>query len=78
MSPVNDFNFIAVNTFDHRKYPSFKFAPDMADRTWPDKQLKKAPLWCSVDILDGNQALIDPMTISKKLRFWDLLLICGF
>jgi len=50
----------------------------MADRTWPDKQLKKAPLWCSVDLRDGNQALIDPMTISKKLRFWELLLSCGF
>ncbi len=67
-----------MNSYDHRKYPSFKFAPDMADRTWPDKHLNKAPLWCSVDLRDGNQALIDPMTISKKLRFWELLLNCGF
>ena len=50
----------------------------MADRTWPDQILSKAPLWCSVDLRDGNQALIDPMTIPKKLRFWELLLHCGF
>jgi 2-isopropylmalate synthase len=67
-----------VNTYDHRKYPSFQFAADMTDRTWPDKILDKAPVWCSVDLRDGNQALIDPMTISKKLRFWDLLVKCGF
>jgi len=38
------------------------FVPlDLRDRTWPDKRLVKAPLWCSVDLRDGNQALIDPM-----------------
>ena len=67
-----------MNTYDHRKYPSFRFAADMTDRTWPDKILDRAPVWCSVDLRDGNQALIDPMTISKKLRFWDLLVQCGF
>ena len=67
-----------MNSYDHTKYPSFQFAPELQDRTWPDKQLNRAPLWCSVDLRDGNQALIDPMTISKKLRFWELLLNCGF
>lgn len=52
--------------------------PPGKNRRWPDNQLTKAPKWCSVDLRDGNQALIDPMTIPKKLRFWDMLLRCGF
>jgi len=50
----------------------------VSSRRWPDNSLDKAPTWCSVDLRDGNQALIDPMTIPKKLRFWDMLLKCGF
>ena len=50
----------------------------MPNRQWPNIAVNEAPVWCSVDLRDGNQALIDPMTIPKKLRFWDMLLKCGF
>ncbi len=67
-----------MSQYDHQKYPSFQFAPAITNRQWPDAQLTSAPTWCSVDLRDGNQALIDPMTIPKKLRFWEMLLRCGF
>ena len=51
---------------------------DIADRQWPSKVLTTAPRWCSVDLRDGNQALIDPMSVEEKLRLWDLLLDVGF
>ena len=55
------------------------FAPiDLPDRTWPNIVLDKAPRWCSVDLRDGNQALIDPMNVDEKLKMWDLLLEVGF
>src|SRR5689334_489423 len=50
----------------------------LEDRTWPDKALDRAPLWCSVDLRDGNQALIDPMDPERKRRFWEVLLGIGF
>ena len=50
----------------------------LLDRTWPNKTLQAAPRWCSVDLRDGNQALIDPMNVDEKLRLWDLLLEIGF
>ena len=49
----------------------------LADRTWPDKVIDRAPGWCAVDLRDGNQALIDPMGAEKKMRFFDLLLKVG-
>ena len=64
--------------FDYRKYQPFAFAPKLTDRTWADKQLTKAPIWASVDLRDGNQALIDPMTIEQKLKFFKLLVDVGF
>lgn len=64
--------------FDYRKYQPFAFAPKLKDRTWADKTITKAPLWASVDLRDGNQALIDPMTIEQKLRFFKLLVDVGF
>ncbi len=67
-----------MSSYHYAKYPRFRFAAPMSDRTWPDVKLVRAPLWCSVDLRDGNQALIDPMTIVKKLRFWELLIRCGF
>jgi len=67
-----------VKSFNYRKYPAQRFEPELHSRQWPDNKLTKAPTWCSVDLRDGNQALIDPMTIAKKLRFWDMLLRCGF
>src|SRR5580765_2480714 len=50
----------------------------LKDRTWADNRIEKAPLWCSVDLRDGNQALIDPMDPERKRRFWDVLLGVGF
>jgi 2-isopropylmalate synthase len=70
-------NHSEFGAFDYRKYP--KYQPlKKADRRWPDAVLTKAPEWCSVDLRDGNQALIDPMTSDKKLRMWELLLDLGF
>ena len=50
----------------------------LADRTWPSKRIDKAPIWCSVDLRDGNQALIDPMGHERKARMFRLLLDMGF
>jgi 2-isopropylmalate synthase len=50
----------------------------LPDRTWPDKQITKAPIWCSVDLRDGNQALAIPMNISEKLEMFKLLCEIGF
>src|SRR6266850_500384 len=55
------------------------FVPlDLHDRTWPDKRLVKAPRWCSVDLRDGNQALIDPMDPERKRRMFETLVKMGF
>lgn len=68
--------------FNHNKYQPFAFAPEFNDkwtqREWPSKQITKTPMWASVDLRDGNQALIDPMTIPQKLRFFKTLVACGF
>jgi 2-isopropylmalate synthase len=50
----------------------------LPDRTWPDRRITKAPLWCSVDLRDGNQALIDPMDPVRKLRMFQTLCAMGF
>ncbi|MAA87690.1 2-isopropylmalate synthase [Haliea salexigens] len=66
-----------MSQFDHRKYPPF--APvRLASRRWPDRQITGAPRWCSVDLRDGNQALIEPMTGRQKSRLWDQLVKIGF
>lgn len=61
---------------------SAKYRPfppiDLPDRTWPDKVIQQAPAWCSVDLRDGNQALIDPMGHERKMRMYNLLIECGF
>ena len=55
------------------------FAPiDLSDRKWPSRVLTHAPRWCSVDLRDGNQALVDPMNVDEKLRMFELLLEIGF
>ena len=64
--------------FDYKKYRPFAFAPALPDRTWPSKTIDKAPIWASVDLRDGNQALIDPMTIEQKMRFFKTLVDVGF
>ncbi len=47
-------------------------------RQWPDKEIEKAPIWCSVDLRDGNQALIEPMNVAEKMEMFELLLKLGF
>ena len=63
--------------FNHSKYRAFPKV-QLTDRTWPDQALTAAPLWCSVDLRDGNQALIDPMTVEQKKQMWALLVRMGF
>jgi 2-isopropylmalate synthase len=63
--------------FSHRKYQPF--APVVKpDRRWPDQVINKAPQWCSVDLRDGNQALVEPMNAAQKLRLWEQLVAVGF
>jgi 2-isopropylmalate synthase len=59
------------------RYSSF-VPVDLTDRTWPTKQIKVAPKWCSVDLRDGNQALIDPMDTPRKLAMFKLLVAIGY
>ncbi|PLW70844.1 2-isopropylmalate synthase [Pseudohalioglobus lutimaris] len=66
-----------MSDFDYRKYKPFPPVPK-ADRRWPDQLIEKAPVWCSVDLRDGNQALIEPMTARQKSRLWDQLVKVGF
>ena len=64
----------------YNKYVAYdKQVPfDFPERTWPGKRLQRAPRWCSVDLRDGNQALVNPMDSERKLRFWNLLVSMGF
>ena len=65
-----------------KKMPFEKYQPwipiVLHDRTWPNRRLQQAPLWCSVDLRDGNQALIDPMDVERKRRMFDVLVQMGF
>ena len=63
--------------FDHRKYRAFQ-PISKPDRRWPDNVIQAAPEWCSVDLRDGNQALVEPMNAEQKLRLWELLVSIGF
>src|SRR5437867_4550727 len=62
--------------------PSAKYRPfspvQLPDRQWPNRTLTRAPLWCSVDLRDGNQALAVPMNVSQKLELFQTLVKCGF
>ena len=64
------------------RIPSTKYQPftpvDLADRTWPDRVIRTPPVWCSVDLRDGNQALIEPMDAARKRRMFDMLVKIGF
>lgn len=51
---------------------------DYPEREWPNKEIEKAPIWCSVDLRDGNQALIDPMVVQEKIEFFNYLIKLGF
>ncbi len=60
------------------RYRPYGFGVDLPDRTWPERKLAEAPIWCSVDLRDGNQALIDPMDVARKKTMWELLVRLGF
>ncbi|MEV7042639.1 2-isopropylmalate synthase [Amycolatopsis sp. NPDC051061] len=64
----------------HRYRPWYDLVEniDLPDRTWPAKRIDRAPLWCAVDLRDGNQALIDPMSPARKRKFFDLLVRMGY
>ena len=63
--------------FDHTKYQPFQTI-DIKDRTWPNQVITEAPRWCSVDLRDGNQALIEPMSVAQKKKMFGLLVSVGF
>lgn len=66
-----------MKPFEHRKYRPAPAVP-MRQRQWPDRTIDKAPIWASVDLRDGNQALLEPMNVSQKRRMWALLVKLGF
>ncbi|MFC3151346.1 2-isopropylmalate synthase [Litoribrevibacter euphylliae] len=77
MSGANTSGFSHHLSFNHKKYRPF--APiQMKNRTWPDQVITQAPYWCSVDLRDGNQALLEPMTVSQKQALYQLLVEVGF
>ena len=63
--------------FDHTKYKPFQ-PIGLRNRTWPDQVISEAPIWCSVDLRDGNQALIEPMSVVQKSKMFELLVEVGF
>lgn len=62
---------------NYKKYKRFETI-ELKDRKWPNNTINKAPIWCSVDLRDGNQALINPMTVDEKVEFFRLLVKLGF
>ena len=66
-----------MSSMRHEKYQAYAVVP-LADRTWPDQIITKAPTWCSVDLRDGNQALIEPMDSMRKMRMFKILVAMGF
>ncbi|MBQ8970262.1 MAG: 2-isopropylmalate synthase [Lachnospiraceae bacterium] len=63
-----------LNYKRYKKNPVLQYP----EREWPNKEIEKAPVWCSVDLRDGNQALIDPMIVEEKIEFFELLVKLGF
>ena len=63
--------------FDHQKYIQFRPVA-LKDRAWPNRLITKAPYWCSVDLRDGNQALVNPMDVDQKTKMFELLVKLGF
>lgn len=62
---------------NYKKYKRFETIK-LENRTWPNNKIEKAPIWCSVDLRDGNQALINPMTVEEKIEMFELLVELGF
>lgn len=73
-SPIRVAGQMAQAAAKYQPYPEV----GLTDRTWPNKRIEKAPIWCSVDLRDGNQALIDPMGHERKARMFQLLVDMGF
>src|SRR5262245_61766854 len=70
---------VAPNKMPFEKYTPFRPLPlSLPDRQWPSRSIEAAPVWCSVDLRDGNQALIDPMDSERKLRRFNTLVKMGF
>ena len=67
----------AATQKSYKKYRPFP-AVDLADRTWPDQTITRAPIWCSVDLRDGNQSLIEPMDSPRKMAMFRMLVAMGF
>ena len=65
-----------MKRFDHRRYRPHT-AQAVHNRRWPDRTISKAPIWASVDLRDGNQALLEPMNVAQKQRLWQLLVKIG-
>ena len=65
---------ISNPSFKYRQFPPVQ----LTERKWPSRVLTQAPMWCSVDLRDGNQALAVPMNVSQKLELFDALVKCGF
>ncbi len=63
-----------LNYKRYRRFPAFHYP----ERTWVDNEITKAPIWCSVDLRDGNQALVDPMGVDEKIEFFNMLVKLGF
>ena len=61
----------------YKKYQAYPVVSN-PNRRWPDRRIETAPAWCSVDLRDGNQALINPMNLEQKIRFFDTLVAMGF
>ncbi|MDE0268046.1 MAG: 2-isopropylmalate synthase [Acidimicrobiaceae bacterium] len=76
-SPVVQSSGLKRGAMPFRKYLPYPEV-GLLDRTWPDCRIAKAPLWCSVDLRDGNQALVAPMDVSRKKRMYEHLLAMGF
>jgi 2-isopropylmalate synthase len=66
-----------VKAYDHRKYRPAPAIP-MTHRHWPNRSIDQAPIWASVDLRDGNQALLEPMSVARKREMWKLLVEVGF
>ncbi len=66
-----------MKPFDHSKYRPAPAVP-ITNRQWPNRRIEKAPIWASVDLRDGNQALIEPMNVAQKRKLWSLLVKLGF
>ncbi|OCB02449.1 2-isopropylmalate synthase [Acidithiobacillus ferrivorans] len=66
-----------MGTFNHRRYRAVAPVPK-PDRRWPNRRMHHAPVWTSVDLRDGNQALVSPMRVEQKLQMFDLLVRMGF